>query len=357
MSLILLDSGASSGGSGQALAATGSGSAVVTVDLKVAHKLVATSTGVSTVAITKINVVKNLSATIHGVGTVDADLLTVRLVSTPAAGSSSTSSNLTVFHTLRANESGSSVVTATLSVGAFVARIDGSSTVSATKITSHLGLRSTSSDGHNTTTGASSIFHTLAATEHGLGTITSALNVLLKNSANVIIGHSTVSASLGRRIRRSASSNLSVISDYQRIVGILMLVDPSFQIELSTPPTAQTFTFVKKVVKGLSYVDMQASGSVLTCQVKTGDGQAKTGVTDVAIMLAFTGVAIPPAAPIPPTVAVIVGTLKAGAGTNILWVQTTNAGAFSLSLSGVSGGLLVQAVPQQGVAMSAGLTL
>jgi hypothetical protein len=136
-----------------------------------------------------------------------------------------------------------------------------------------------------------------------------------------------------------------------------MLVDPSFATELGIPQGAQTLAFVKKVLMGLAYVDIQAVGAALTCQVKSGDGQNKTAVTDIMVRVAFTGVAIPPAAPVPPTISVSVGTLKSGTGTNILWIQSTNTGAFSLSISGATGNLLVEMTPKQGVAMSVGLSL
>lgn len=136
-----------------------------------------------------------------------------------------------------------------------------------------------------------------------------------------------------------------------------MLVDTNLSTELGIPQGAQTLAFVKKVLAGLTYVDIQAAGSALTCQVKSGDGQNKTGVINVMVRLAFTSVAIPPAAPIPPTILATLGTLKSGSGTNILWIQTTNTGAFSLSISGASGSLLVEMTPQQGVAMSVGLEL
>lgn len=357
MSLVLLDSGTVSGGAGQDLVSSISGAATVSAGLKVAHRLVATSIGISVVTVPKLDRNRGFSATINGVGTVNSDLAAIRLIASPINGVATVTASLPVHRTLRtvALEAGVCTVSAALGISSLIAHIDGTSTVTAALVR-NVGIRPASIDGRSTLSAFASVFHRMSATEHGAGTITSAFNVLIRGSANVIVGQATVSASLSRRIKRTATSNLSIIAEYRRIVGILMLVDPSFQIELSTPPTAQTFTFVKKVVKGLSYVDMQAAGSVLTCQVRTGDGIAKTGTTDVALMLAFTGVAIPPAAPIPPAVSVLVGTLKSGAGTNILWIQTTNAGTFSLSVAG-AGDVLVQAIPQQGVAMSAGLSL
>jgi hypothetical protein len=348
MGLVLLDSGASSGGASQNLVATITGSASVSASLKAAHTLAATSTGVSVVTISRLDRIKKLSADINCAGTVTADLSTIRLTASPVTGISTVTSSLVVSHVLSAHETGTSVVSATLTLNSLGARIDCTATVSATKITSSLGLRSNSSDGKDVTIGSLGVFHTLAAVEHGLGTITSSFNVLLKNSTNVIAGQSTVFASLGRRVRRSALSNLSIISEYRRIVGILMLVDPSFQIELSTPPTAQTFTFVKKVVKGLFYADIQVSGSTITCQVKTGDGQNANSVIDVSIRTVASGI-------LPPVIAVTSGVLKA-TGFGACWVQTTSSGSFSATVTGI-GPILVEVFPKQGVAMSAGLNL
>lgn len=133
-----------------------------------------------------------------------------------------------------------------------------------------------------------------------------------------------------------------------------MLLDPTFATELGSPQAAQTLAFVKKVMAGLLFMDIQVAGSTLTCQVKTGDGQNKTGVQNVMIRVAATDNAIPPALPIRASISVSVGTSKAGAGTNIFWVQTNSAGALTFTVSGV-GTLLIELTPNQGVAMSVGI--
>jgi hypothetical protein len=262
-------------------------------------------------------------------------------------GQASVSANLRVLHSLAVTAVGISTVAASLSISSLVARVTGSSTVSAT-LKSVIGLRATQSTGDGTVSGSLAVHHELAATAHGANTLTAAFSVLSKNSANIIVGQSTVTASLGRKVARTAVSNLSILAEYQRIVGILMLVDPGFQLELSTPPTAQTFTFVKKVVKGLFYVDIIAAGSALACQVKTGDGQNYNGVVDVSIRTISTGI-------VPAVIAVTSGVLKA-TGAGACWLQTTSSGSFSISISG-SGPVLVEAFPKQGVAMSTGLSL
>ena len=133
-----------------------------------------------------------------------------------------------------------------------------------------------------------------------------------------------------------------------------MLLDLDFQAVLDTPQGAQTLAFVKKVMKGLLYVDVQVSGTTLTCQVKTGDGIALAGTRNVMVRLAATDASIPPAPPVVPSVVANSGTLVAGAGTNILWVRTTAGGAFAITVTGV-GPVLVELTPNQGVSMSVGL--
>lgn len=201
--------------------------------------------------------------------------------------------------------------------------------------------------GSTTAAGSIHIGRALASTTPGLTTVIGALSNSsgLGTGTVTVTGTSTVSATLGKIFSRTATSNLSILAHYQELLGILMLVDPTFQTELGTPPTAQTFAFVKKVVKGLFYVDIQAAGSTLTCQVKTGDGLNHSAVVDVAVRTIGSGV-----------IGVGTGTALAGVGTNAVWLQTTSAGAFSVVITG-SGSVLVECFPKQGVVMSAGLTI
>lgn len=135
-----------------------------------------------------------------------------------------------------------------------------------------------------------------------------------------------------------------------------MLVDSSYATQLSNIPQAvPTLDFIKRVMKALRYVDIQVSGTTLTCQVKTGDGENLAAITNVMIRLAATGVAVPPNPPVPPSISVSVGTFKAGTGSNILWIQSTNTGAFAFTVTG-SGSILVELTPNQGVAMSASIS-
>lgn len=352
MGYVLLDSGSAGGGAGQDLVASIGSTTAVSADLKVAHTLSAnTAIGIATVTVPKLDRNRGFSATITGIGTVDADLSAIRLIASPVIGAALVTGNLRVAHTLRTVglESGVCTVSAILNTSSLDATIHGTSTVTATTIIKNAEVRPATIDGHAVVSGSLGVFHRLSATEHGAGTITSAFSVFLRGSANVIIGQASVSASLGRRINRGATSNLSILAEYRRLVGILMLVDPAFQIELSTPQTAQTFTFVKKIVKGLFYVDILTSGSVLTCQVKTGDGQNYNNVVDVSIRTISTGV-------VPAVVTVNTGALKAS-GAGACWLQTTSSGSFSVTISGATGSVLVEAFPKQGVIMSTGLDL
>lgn len=133
-----------------------------------------------------------------------------------------------------------------------------------------------------------------------------------------------------------------------------MLLSPSFVSSLGTAPAAQTLDFVKKLMAGLLYVDIQAAGSTFTCQVKTGDGENKSGVMNVMIRIAATDSSIPPALPITPAISISVGTGKAGGGTNMFWAQTDASGALTFSVSGVTT-FLVELTPNQGIPTSVGI--
>lgn len=144
---------------------------------------------------------------------------------------------------------------------------------------------------------------------------------------------------------------LTPTSDFRK--GEPMLVDSGFQTELGTSQGAQTLAFVKKVMKGLLFMDIQADGTTLTCQLKTGDGSNLAEVRNVMVRLAATDASIPPAPPAIPVISMIVGTLIAGSGTNILWVRTTSTGALTFVV--VGNPVLVELTPNQGVATSVGI--
>lgn len=135
-----------------------------------------------------------------------------------------------------------------------------------------------------------------------------------------------------------------------------MLLDPTFVSTLNNTPGFQTLNFVKNVMKGLSYIDIQVSSTTLTCQVKSGDGQNLTATTNVVVQFGADDISIPPAPSTLPTISASTGIVKSGAGTNCYWVQTNSSGAFTLSIFG-SGNVLVQMTPNQGVSMSVGLVL
>lgn len=131
-----------------------------------------------------------------------------------------------------------------------------------------------------------------------------------------------------------------------------MLLDPTFQSELNTSQGAQTLAFVKKVMKGISYVDIQVAATTLTCQLKTGDGVNLAEIRNVMVRLAATDTSIPPVPPALPTISMVVGTFVAGTG-SMLWVKTTSSGALSFTVTG--GPVLVELTPSQGISMSIGL--
>lgn len=134
-----------------------------------------------------------------------------------------------------------------------------------------------------------------------------------------------------------------------------MLIDPTYAAELAaSSATTSTLNFIKRVMAGLYYVDAQVSGSTVTCQVKTGDGQNYSAMANVTMKLAGTGIPVPPALSAPPSVSMMTGSVHAGGGTNILWIQTTNTGSFSFTVGG-SGSVLVDLTPNQGVSMSVGV--
>lgn len=126
------------------------------------------------------------------------------------------------------------------------------------------------------------------------------------------------------------------------------LIDPAYEIVLeSTPFNANTYDFVKKVVKGLFFVDIIVVGPVLTCQVKTGDGADHAAKTNVSIRTI---------ASIAGTITVNTGTALAGNGTSACWVQTPVSGAFEVTIGG-SGNILIEITPRQGVLMYAVVVL
>jgi len=148
-------------------------------------------------------------------------------------------------------------------------------------------------------------------------------------------------------LTRGAISDINLFAEYLRLIGILMLVDPGFQTELNTVPSQQTFTFVKKVVKGLFYVDISGGGAILNGQVRTGDGVAYNQQVNVSVrILGDTAI----------TATASTGTILAGAGTKQLWILTDTNGAFVLNLTG-TGAILVEMIPKQGVVMSQNITL
>ncbi len=194
-------------------------------------------------------------------------------------------------------------------------------------------------------TAALAVTKALATAVAGVAVVTADLSAFTELAGSVQ-GSASVSATLGKLFTRTATSNLSVLAQYAEFLGILMLVDPTFQTELGTPPTLQTFVFVKKVMKGLFYVDANVVGNSVVCQVKTGDGINVSEVTNVSVR-AISDVAA--------SISVTQGTEAGGSG-DACWVKTTGSGAFTIAIAG-SGAVLVEMIPRQGVVMSAEVTV
>jgi hypothetical protein len=145
-----------------------------------------------------------------------------------------------------------------------------------------------------------------------------------------------------------AAGTSTVIGDltstpFQDLSRILMLVHPTFQAELNTVTNQQTFTFVKKTVKGLYFVDIYSVvGTTLACQVKTGDGANATSFVDVSVRTSSNN---------PFTVTVLDGEPLAGNGTAACAVRSSITGAFTVSVVG-TGTVFVEMTPKEGVMMS-----
>lgn len=206
---------------------------------------------------------------------------------------------------------------------------------------------------HTLSTGSNALIKAIGLTRTLSSNASIALTRSINTSANTVVQkHQTPftgsNAVIAKGfILRSAISDINLFAEYLRLIGILMLVDPAFQTELNTVPSQQTFTFVKKVVKGLYYVDITGGGAILTGQVKTGDGVAYNAQVNVSVrLLGDTAI----------SATASVGTILAGAGTKELWVLTNSSGAFALSLVG-TGAILVEMIPKQGVVMSQNVTI
>lgn len=129
-----------------------------------------------------------------------------------------------------------------------------------------------------------------------------------------------------------------------------MLIDPELEDDLNNQYGIQTLNFVKRVFKGIFYVEATvAGGSTITCRVKRGDGSNHEAVTDV-IVRTIAAEPIPPAPATEGLITVDTGDAQSGAGTTACWLKTTASGEFSVSISG-SLGIVVEMTPNQGVTM------
>lgn len=115
-----------------------------------------------------------------------------------------------------------------------------------------------------------------------------------------------------------------------------MLIDPAFVTELTNgaPYSTRTLDFLKKIVNAFIYAELSPAGAVISGQIKKGDGTSVAAVTNV-IVRALGG-----------TIAVNTGTAMFGAGTNAVWLQTTGAGAFQVTITGSAA---VEFVTNQGI--------
>lgn len=146
------------------------------------------------------------------------------------------------------------------------------------------------------------------------------------------------------------SSTVTGTLDYLDLQNarIRSLIDPPYEVVLEANAyNAATYDFVKKVFKGLFFVDIIVAGAVLTCQVKTGDGADHVAKTNVSIRVI---------ASVAGTITVNAGTALAGDGTDACWVQTPITGAFQVTIGG-TGNILVEIIPRQGVLMYAYIVL
>ncbi len=344
MGLILLDTGGT--GTPQAISANIDGTSSVTADLAVLHTLAATETGASTVT-AAFTVFKEMVATPTGVCTVTANLTNSSAFGGVIDGSCSVTADLGVLKRLVGTTSaGVCTVSASLGSNAIVGSVcTGVATVAANLnvlygfVASSLGNADASVNLR--------VHHSLETTITGLGTASVVNSATQLGFAATVTGTSTVTASLGKTFLLSSLSNLGIVAEYQRLIGILMLIHPDYQTELSTVPTQQTFAVVKKIVKGLFYVDLSGGGTVVSGQVKSGDGINHAQVVNVTVRTI---------SDVPATMTVATGTALAGSGTNTLWLQTNSSGAFQINLSG-TGQVLIESIPKQGVVMSTSLTL
>lgn len=116
-----------------------------------------------------------------------------------------------------------------------------------------------------------------------------------------------------------------------------MLIAADVITELSTAnDQSRSLNFVKKVMKGLLYIEASGSGPVAG-QVRTGDGVAKAAALDVTVRAH--GAAV---------VAVTVGSAKFGGGTAQCWLRTTSGGVFAVSVTG-TGDVLLELTVSGGV--------
>ncbi len=120
-----------------------------------------------------------------------------------------------------------------------------------------------------------------------------------------------------------------------------MLIDPDFLQELEDGGdyTEKTLAFVKKLMKGIRYVDINVAGSSVSGRVKTGDGENLEEVVTVAIVaipFEFIGLTL------------TTGTqLSTGGNDGALVISTNASGQFAFSIAGSE--ISVSITPDKGV--------
>lgn len=341
------------------------GATTVIASLQLATPLGGTVEGETQISATlAVDTPADLEANVTGSSTVQADLFVALLgaLGGTSRGVTTVTAELeSLFEHLGATVTGSSTVTAALSKEGEVdleASVAGSSTVTAGLSTPIIVVDLTAeSSGTSEVSGNLGVLLQLATEVAGEASVEAALATAIGLSTDVA-GAATVEADLAVAdaagevsLEADASAGVTtitaeLISEFEQLLGLLMLIDPSFVTELDTTPTIQTFNFVKKVVKGLRYVNATAVGRVITGQVRTGDGINLTEISNISVRSL---------GPSTTTVLVLSGTGMGSSGTGNVWLKTTAAGTFQIQVNG-TGPILVEMQPKQGVLMSTEVT-
>jgi len=116
------------------------------------------------------------------------------------------------------------------------------------------------------------------------------------------------------------------------------IIDPAHLEELEDLGEygVNTIRFVKKLAKGLMYVDLTGFEDVVEGILRTGDGENFAGESNLLVR----GYAV-----VPPTIAISAGSVVTGGGTSVVWFNTDETGFFELTITGSGSTLLEICVP------------